>query len=172
MPVCQRKIRSSLCRLRNEDTQVSLTPFLAIVLAKFLIISRVGGVRRAVSPWIYSTSSFSCCGWSLLCKTPRGWHLPWCLLASVDRSTPNFFATSRYVKCSPGASDSIASIAAWIGSILVELCGVEVWWVWKWGVHWSELGIERTDTVHELMMTGLRVLQDYTNVIATLDLDA
>lgn len=48
-----------------------------------------------------------------------------CLRDSVDRLIPYLVATTIYEKSSPGSRDSILSIAAWIGSILIELSRVE-----------------------------------------------
>lgn len=52
--------------------------------------------------------------------------MPWCLRDSVVRSTLNCLATARYEKDAPGSRDSIASIAASIEFILVELQCVKV----------------------------------------------
>jgi hypothetical protein len=61
MLVAQRETRWTLCGLMKRVTQLSLTGSLAIVEAKFRIISRVGGIRRSVSVFVYRTSSCSCC---------------------------------------------------------------------------------------------------------------
>ena len=49
-----------------------------------------------------------------------------CWRVNVDRTTPNSFAIFLYEKISPGFHDSVAAIAALIGSILVEMRRVEV----------------------------------------------
>jgi hypothetical protein len=65
----------------------------------------------------------NCCYYATVardCVTPQ------CLRDKVMRFTPNRFVTSRYENCSPGSRDSIAAIAASIGSILMKLRCVEV----------------------------------------------
>jgi hypothetical protein len=52
--------------------------------------------------------------------------MPLCLCNSVVRSTLNCLATARYEEDAPGSRDSIISIAASIGFILVELRCVKV----------------------------------------------
>jgi hypothetical protein len=51
---------------------------------------------------------------------------PWCLRDNAIRSNPKVFATARYGDGAPDLRDSIASIAASIGSMMVELLVVEV----------------------------------------------
>jgi hypothetical protein len=51
---------------------------------------------------------------------------PLCLRVNVARLTLNLFAAWRYEKDVPSLRESIASIAAWIGSMVVELSHVKV----------------------------------------------
>ena len=56
---------------------------------------------------------------------------PWCLRVYVDLTTPCLAAIFVYENCSPSSRFSIFSIAAWIGSILMELSRVEGKGVWR-----------------------------------------
>jgi hypothetical protein len=124
MAVVHFEMRWISCRLMKQVTQLSPSSVLATKEEKFLIISLVGGRPLFVSPLMYCTSSNSCWGLSFCCfesLTFLGSVTRWCLRLSVERFTPYWEATCVYEISSPGSRDSIYSIAAEIGSILVEL---------------------------------------------------
>jgi hypothetical protein len=112
------------CRLMKQVTQLLLSSVLATKEEKFLIISLVGGRPLFVSPMMYCTSSNSCWELSFCCfesLTFLGSVTRWCLWLSVEQFTSYWEATCVYKIFSPGLRDSIYSITAEIGFILVEL---------------------------------------------------
>lgn len=103
-------------------TQLSLTGSGATDDAKFLIISLVGGIWRAVSSSIYLTSSSSCCGVSFCCAIAcslRERVSPLYVRVNVDCTTLCFAAildqgiSSLDAKVLHSASASSNPIALW-----------------------------------------------------------